>query len=56
LGQAIGYALNNWAALARHLEQGFLAIDNNLSFDPFACSNETLPAAGLHLPRTGSQF
>ena len=31
LGQALGYALNNWAALARYLEQGYLAIDNNLS-------------------------
>jgi hypothetical protein len=31
LGQAIGYALNNWAALQRYLEQGYLAIDNNLS-------------------------
>ena len=31
LGQAIGYALNNWAALERYLEQGYLAIDNNLS-------------------------
>ncbi len=31
LGQAIGYALNNWAALARYQEQGYLAIDNNLS-------------------------
>jgi hypothetical protein len=31
LGQAIGYAGNNWAALARYLEQGYLAIDNNLS-------------------------
>jgi transposase len=31
LGQAIGYALNNWEALARYLEQGYLAIDNNLS-------------------------
>lgn len=31
LGQAIGYALNNWAALRRYLEQGYLAIDNNLS-------------------------
>jgi transposase len=31
LGQAIGYALNNWAALARYLQQGYLAIDNNLS-------------------------
>ena len=31
LGQAIGYALNNWAALGRYLEQGYLAIDNNLS-------------------------
>jgi transposase len=31
LGQAIGYALNNWEALARYLEKGYLAIDNNLS-------------------------
>jgi len=31
LGQAVGYALNNWTALARYLEQGYLAIDNNLS-------------------------
>jgi transposase len=31
LGQAVGYALNNWAALCRYLEQGYLAIDNNLS-------------------------
>lgn len=31
LGQALGYALNNWAALCRYLEQGYLAIDNNLS-------------------------
>ncbi len=30
-GQAIGYALNNWGALCRYLEQGYLAIDNNLS-------------------------
>ena len=29
--QAIGYALNNWEALRRYLEQGYLAIDNNLS-------------------------
>jgi transposase len=31
LGQALGYAWNNWAALARYQEQGYLAIDNNLS-------------------------
>jgi transposase len=31
LGQAITYALNNWAALERYLERGYLAIDNNLS-------------------------
>ena len=31
LGQAIGYALNHWGALRRYLEQGYLAIDNNLS-------------------------
>ncbi len=30
-GQAIGYTLNNWGALCRYLEQGYLAIDNNLS-------------------------
>jgi transposase len=31
LGQAIGYAVNNWTALCRYVEQGYLAIDNNLS-------------------------
>jgi transposase len=31
LGQALGYALNNWEALQRYLEQGYLNIDNNLS-------------------------
>jgi transposase len=31
LSKAIGYALNNWEALGRYLEQGYLAIDNNLS-------------------------
>jgi hypothetical protein len=31
LGQAVGYALNHWDALRRYLEQGYLAIDNNLS-------------------------
>jgi hypothetical protein len=31
LGTAIGYASNNWEALKRYLEQGFLALDNNLS-------------------------
>jgi hypothetical protein len=31
LGGAIGYASNNWAALKRYAEQGYLAIDNNLS-------------------------
>jgi transposase len=37
LGQAIGYALNNWAALNRYLEQGYLAIDNNLSERTLRC-------------------
>ena len=31
LGEAIGYALNNWSALARYTEAGFLAIDNNVA-------------------------
>jgi transposase len=31
LGQAIGYARNNWEALCRYVEEGYLAIDNNLS-------------------------
>jgi hypothetical protein len=31
LGKAIGYALNNWEALCRYVEAGYLAIDNNLS-------------------------
>jgi transposase len=31
LGQAVGYALNNWEALCRYLGEGYLAIANNLS-------------------------
>ena len=31
MGEAIGYALNNWAALKRYTEAGFLAIDNNVA-------------------------
>ena len=31
MGEAIGYALNNWAALVRYTEAGFLAIDNNVA-------------------------
>ena len=31
MGEAIGYALNNKAALLRYVEQGFLEIDNNAS-------------------------
>lgn len=31
LGEALGYALNNWAALARYTEAGFLTIDNNVA-------------------------
>jgi len=31
LGQAITYAVNHWSALGRYLDQGYLAIDNNLS-------------------------
>jgi len=31
LGEAIAYALNNWAALARYTEAGLLAIDNNVA-------------------------
>jgi hypothetical protein len=29
MGEAMGYALTNWAALVRYTEAGFLAIDNN---------------------------
>src|SRR5262249_10554847 len=29
MGEAIGYALNNWGALCRYTEAGYLAIDNN---------------------------
>lgn len=29
--EAIGYALNNWTALMRYTEAGFLAIDNNVA-------------------------
>ena len=31
LGQAITYARNNWQSLGRYLEEGYLAIDNNLA-------------------------
>jgi hypothetical protein len=31
LAEAIGYALNNWTALIRYTEAGFLAIDNNVA-------------------------
>jgi transposase len=31
LGSAIGYAANNWAALGRYRDAGYLAIDNNLA-------------------------
>lgn len=31
LGSAIGYATNNWAALVRYRDAGYLAIDNNLA-------------------------
>ena len=31
MAEAIGYALNNWAALIRYTEAGFLAIDNNVA-------------------------
>ena len=29
IGQAISYTRSNWAALVRHLEAGFLSLDNN---------------------------
>lgn len=31
MAEAIGYALNNWQALIRYTEAGFLSIDNNVS-------------------------
>lgn len=31
MGEAIGYALNNWAALVRYTDEGFLQIDNNVA-------------------------
>ncbi len=31
LGETVGYALSNWEALMRYTEQGYLAINNNLS-------------------------
>jgi transposase len=31
MAAALGYALNNWAALVRYTEAGFLAIDNNVA-------------------------
>jgi transposase len=37
LGQAITYALNQWAELTRYLEQGWLEIDNNKSENGVRC-------------------
>jgi transposase len=31
MGEAMGYALNNWIALVRYTDAGFLAIDNNVA-------------------------
>jgi len=31
MAEAIGYALNNWTALIRYTEAGFLSIDNNIA-------------------------
>src|SRR5260370_24639904 len=31
MAEALGYALNNWAALVRYTEAGFRAIDNNVA-------------------------
>jgi hypothetical protein len=31
MAEALGYALNQWPALCRYTEQGFLKIDNNLA-------------------------
>jgi transposase len=31
ISEAIGYALNNWSALIRYTEAGFLSIDNNVA-------------------------
>jgi transposase len=31
MGEALGYALNNWPALCRYTQAGFLAIDNNVA-------------------------
>lgn len=31
MAEAMGYALNNWSALIRYTEQGFLEIDNNVA-------------------------
>ena len=39
LGQAINYAVNNWAALTRYLDHGMLDIDNNW------CENQIRPLA-----------
>src|SRR5262245_28377756 len=31
IAEALGYALNNWAALVRYTEAGFLAVDDNVA-------------------------
>jgi len=56
LGQAIGYALNNWEALKRYLEAGYLAIDNVIASYCTSCvglrSPEDYITSGLPLSRS----
>jgi hypothetical protein len=44
MAEAIGYALNNWTALVRYTEAGFLSIDNNVGKRP---ANTILDRYGL---------
>jgi hypothetical protein len=43
MGEAIGYALNNWAALVRYTEAGFLAIDNVIASYYTSCVRWRVP-------------
>jgi Transposase IS66 family len=47
LAEALGYALNNWAALCRYTEAGFLSIDNVIASYYTSCVGSRVPSNGI---------
>jgi transposase len=45
LGEAAGYALSNWAALMRYMDQGYLSIDNVIASYYTSCVRWRVPEA-----------